>query len=378
MRVTCHASMGGTRKRDSVAAKKELVRRPVQDEVNIGRRNFMGAAAMTIAAAQFSTMASAKVRSELSPLDLATTWLNSQPLTDAEFQGKVVLIEFWTYTCINWRRQLPYVRAWADKYKQQGLVAVGVHSPEFSFEKDIDNVRWAAKDMRVGYPIAVDNDHAVWRGFHNEYWPALYFADARGRIRHSQFGEGAYEQSEKVIQKLLAEAGRGEVRNELVSADTSGAEAQADWKDLQSGENYVGYERTENFASSATPDKPRVYSAPKHLSLNHWALSGEWTMGREALLLNQSGGRIAYHFHARDLHLVMGPASRGASVRFRVYIDGHPPGDAHGVDVDGDGNGTAREQRMYQLVRQRTPISDREFEIEFLDSGVEAFSFTFG
>jgi thiol-disulfide isomerase/thioredoxin len=370
--------MGGTRKRDSVAAKKELVRRPVQDEVNIGRRNFMGAAAMTIAAAQFSTMASAKVRSELSPLDLATTWLNSQPLTDAEFQGKVVLIEFWTYTCINWRRQLPYVRAWADKYKQQGLVAVGVHSPEFSFEKDIDNVRWAAKDMRVGYPIAVDNDHAVWRGFHNEYWPALYFADARGRIRHSQFGEGAYEQSEKVIQKLLAEAGRGEVRNELVSADTSGAEAQADWKDLQSGENYVGYERTENFASSATPDKPRVYSAPKHLSLNHWALSGEWTMGREALLLNQSGGRIAYHFHARDLHLVMGPASRGASVRFRVYIDGHPPGDAHGVDVDGDGNGTAREQRMYQLVRQRTPISDREFEIEFLDSGVEAFSFTFG
>lgn len=378
MRVTCHASMGGTRERDSVAAKKELVRRPVQDEVNIGRRNFMGFAAMTIAAERFSTIASAKVRSELSSLDLATTWLNSQPLTDADFQGKVILIEFWTYTCINWRRQLPYVRAWADKYKQQGLVAVGVHSPEFSFEKDIDNVRWAAKDMRVGYPIAVDNDHAVWRGFHNEYWPALYFADARGRIRHSQFGEGAYEQSEKVIQKLLAEAGRGEVRNELVSADTSGAEAQADWKDLQSDENYLGYERTENFASSATPDKPRVYSAPKHLGLNYWALSGDWTMGKEALLLNQSGGRIAYRFHARDLHLVMGPTSRGATARFRVYIDGRPPERAHGVDVDRDGNGTIKESRMYQLVRQRAAISDRQFEIEFLDAGVETFSFTFG
>jgi thiol-disulfide isomerase/thioredoxin len=378
MLVTCHASTDGTRKRDSVAAKKELVRRPVQGEVNIGRRHFIGGAAMTIAAARLSTIASAKVRSELSPLDLATTWLNSPPLTDAEFQGKVALIEFWTYTCINWRRQLPYVRAWADKYKEHGLVVVGVHSPEFSFEKNIDNIRWAAKDMRIGYPIAVDSDHAIWKGFANEYWPALYFVDVKGRIRHHQFGEGAYEQSEKVIQKLLAEAGRGEVRNEVVSVDTSGAEAQADWKDLRSGENYVGYERTENFASNATRDKPHVYSAPKHLGLNSWALSGEWTMRREAPLLNKAGGRIAYHFHARDLHLVMGPASRGASSRFRIYIDGRPPGEVHGVDVDGDGNGTAREQRMYQLVRQHTPISDRDFEIEFLDAGVEVFSFTFG
>ena len=378
MRVTCHASMGGTRECDSLAAKKELVRRPVQDEVNIGRRHFIEAAAMTIAAGHFGTIASAKMRSELSPLDLATTWLNSQPLTDAELERKVVLIEFWTYTCINWRRQLPYVREWAEKYKEPGLVVVGVHSPEFSFEKNVDNIRWAAKDMRVDYPIAVDNDHAVWRGFHNEYWPALYFADTKGRIRHSQFGEGSYEQSEKVIQKLLAEAGRGEVRNELVSVDPSGAEAQADWKDLQSGENYIGYERTENFASTATPDKPHVYSAPKHLGLNSWALSGDWTMGKEKLLLNQSGGRIAYHFHARDLHLVMGPASRGTAARFRVYIDGHAPGEAHGIDVDSDGTGTAREQRMYQLIRQRAPISDRQFEIEFLDAGVEAFSFTFG
>ena len=378
MRVTCHASRGGTRKRDSVAAKKELVRRPVLDEVNIGRRHFIRAAAMTIAAAPFSTISSAKVRSELSPLDLATTWLNSQPLTEAEFQGKVVLIEFWTYTCINWRRQLPYVRAWAERYKEHGLLVVGVHSPEFSFEKNTDNIRWALMEMRIAYPVAVDNDHDIWRGFNNEYWPALYFADAKGKIRHSQFGEGDYEKSEKVIQKLLAEAGLGEVRNELVSVDTSGAEAQADWKDLRSGENYVGYERTENCASNASPGKPRVYSAPKHLPLNSWALSGDWTMGKEALLLNKSGGRIAYHFHARDLHLVMGPASRGVSARFRVYIAGRPPGEAHGVDVDGDGNGTVREQRMYQLVRQRAPISDRQFEIEFLDSGVEAFSFTFG
>lgn len=348
------------------------------DGVNLSRRRFLAGAAMTIASARFGASASAKTRSDLSPLAHATTWLNSPPLTADRLEGKVVLVEFWTYSCINWRRQLPYVRAWAEKYKDQGLVVVGVHSPEFSFEKNTDNIRWALTDMRIPYPVAVDNDHVVWRGFNNEYWPALYLADAKGKIRYSQFGEGSYEQSERVIQKLLAEAGGGEMRNELVSLDPSGAEAQADWKGLQSGENYVGYERTEKFASSATPDKPRVYAAPKHLGLNSWALSGDWTMGKEALRLNQSGGRIAYCFHARDLHLVMGPASRGVTARFRVYIDGRPPGEAHGVDVDGDGNGLAREQRMYQLVRQRVPISDRHFEIEFLDAGVEAFSFTFG
>jgi thiol-disulfide isomerase/thioredoxin len=316
--------------------------------------------------------------SELASLAHATTWLNSPPLTGPELQGKVVLVEFWTYSCINWRRQLPYVRAWAEKYKDQGLVVVGVHSPEFSFEKSTDNIRWALTDMRIAYSVAVDNDHDVWRGFNNEYWPALYFADAKGKIRHSQFGEGDYEQSEKVIQKLLADAGLGAVRNDLVSVDASGAEAPADWEHLKSGENYVGYQRTQNFASNSSPDKPRVYSAPKHLDLNYWALSGSWTMGKEALVLNQSGGRIAYCFHARDLHLVMGPASRGATARFRVYIDGSPPEEAHGVDVDRDGNGTVKEARMYQLVRQRAAISDRQFEIEFLDAGVEAFSFTFG
>jgi thioredoxin family protein len=232
--------------------------------------------------------------------------------------------------------------------------------------------------MRVAYPIAVDNDHAIWRGFNNEYWPALYFADAKGKIRHRQFGEGEYEQSEKVIQRLLVETGVGGSRNELLSVDPRGAEAQADWKHLQSGENYLGYERTENFALSAAPDKARIYSAPKHLGLNSWALSGDWTMGREALRLNQPGGRIAYRFHARDLHLVMGPASRGASARFRVFIDGRPPGNAHGFDVDDQGSGTIVQARMYQLIRQPSPIVDRQFEIQFLDSGVEAFSFTFG
>lgn len=333
---------------------------------------------MTVPSLSLRSAVAAKAESALSPLTYASTWLNSQPLTDGALQGRVVLIEFWTYTCINWRRQLPYVRAWADKYKENGLVVVGVHSPEFSFEKNTDNIRWAVKDMRVEYPIAVDSEHAIWRGFHNQYWPALYFVDAKGKIRHQQFGEGAYGQSEKVIQKLLVEDGVAEVRNELVSVDSSGAEVQADWKHLQSGENYVGYERTENFASSATPNKPHLYSAPKHLTLNQWALSGDWIMGKEALRLNQRGGRIVYHFHARDLHLVMGPASYGTSARFRVYIDGRPPGEAHGVDVDADGNGTIKEPRMYQLIRQRSPISDLRFEIEFLDPGVEAFSFTFG
>ena len=350
----------------------------MQEPANLSRRRFIEAAAMTIAAAQFSTVAAAKGRSELSSLDRATTWINSQPLTDAALQGKVVVVEFWTYSCINWRRQLPYARAWAEKYKDHGLVLVGVHSPEFSFEKDVENIRWAVKDMHIPYPIAVDSDHEIWRGFHNEYWPALYFVDAKGKIQHTQFGEGAYDESEKVIQNLLGQAGIAVTRNELVSVDARGAEAQADWKNAQSGENYVGYERTQNFASNATLDKPRVYSPPKRLPLNYWALSGDWTMGKEALRLNQSGGRIAYRFHARDLHLVMGPASRGGSARFRVYLDGRPPGEAHGVDVDSDGNGTVREPRMYQLVRQRAPISDRQFEVEFLDSGVEAFSFTFG
>jgi thiol-disulfide isomerase/thioredoxin len=320
------------------------------------------------------------VEGELPSLGGATGWLNSPPLTAADLRGKVVLINFWTYTCINWLRQLPYVRAWAERYGDQGLVVIGVHTPEFAFESDVDNVRRAARDARVDYPVAIDSDYAVWRAFDNMYWPALYFVDAQGHIRHHHFGEGSYEESEMIIQQLLEDAGIEGVGHGLVSVDARGVEAGADWGSLRSPENYVGYGRTENFASPGGPvlDERRVYDAPARLRLNHWALSGDWTVEREAAVLNGANGRIAYRFHARDLHLVMGPAARGASVRFRVFIDGEPPGSAHGTDVDDGGNGTVGEQRLYQLIRQPEPIAERRFEIEFLDPGVEALAFTFG
>jgi thiol-disulfide isomerase/thioredoxin len=291
---------------------------------------------------------------ELPSLGGATAWLNSPPLTPAGLRGKVVLVDFWTYSCINWRRTLPYLRAWAEKYKDQGLVVIGVHSPEFAFEKTVDNVRWAANDMRIDYPIAVDSDHVIWRAFNNEYWPALYFVDARGNIRHHQFGEGEYQESEIVIQQLLTEEGLVGVSHELVSVNARGAEAPADWESLKSSENYVGYERTEDFASpgGAVLDKRRVYAFPALLRLNYWALSGDWTVEKQSTVLNAPNGKIAYRFHARDLHLVMGPAAPGTFVRFRVFIDGQPPGAAHGIDVDSQGNGTVTEPRMYQLIRQ--------------------------
>jgi len=320
------------------------------------------------------------IEGELPSLDSATEWLNSEPLTAAGLRGKVVLINFGTYTCINWLRSLPYVRAWAAKYKDQGLVVISVHTPEFAFEHNIDNVRRAVQDVRIEHPIAIDNDYAIWRAFDNHYWPALYFVDAQGHIRHHQFGEGDYEQSEMILHQLLAEAGMGDIDHELVSVDARGVEAAADWGSLRSPETYVGYERTENFASPAGVilDTRRVYAAPARLRLNQWALVGDWTVKRQATALNTANGRIAYRFHARDLHLVMGPAARGSSVRFRVLIDGQPPGAAHGVDVDDQGNGTLSEQRLYQLIRQPQPITDRLFEIEFLDPGAEAYAFTFG
>ena len=319
-------------------------------------------------------------QSALASLDLANEWLNSPPLTASALHWKVVLIDFWTYTCINWLRTLPYVRAWDEKYRNQGLVVIGIHAPEFAFEKDPNNVRQAVKDMRIDYPIAVDNDHVIWRAFNNIEWPALYFVDAQGRVRHHYSGEGAYEQSEMIIQELLAEAGAGNVSREPVSVDARGIEAAADWSDLKSPENYVGYGRTQNFASpgGAVLDQPSVYMLPARLRLNDWALSGDWTMKRQATALNKPNGRIAYRFHARDLHLVMGPPAPGTSVRFRVLIDGQPPGAAHGLDVDEQGNGTVTQQRLYQLIRQPKPIDDRQFEIEFSDPGVETFSFTFG
>jgi len=319
-------------------------------------------------------------KDRLPSLSGATQWLNSPPLSAADLRGKVVLVEFWTYTCINWRRTLPYVRAWSEKYKDQGLVVIGVHTPEFSFEKEADNVRWAAKDMKIGFPIAMDNNYAVWNAFGNEYWPALYFADAKGTIRHHQFGEGNYEQSEKVIQQLLAEAGVKGVSHEPVAVDPAGAEAAADLSTLGSGENYLGYERTLEFASpgGAKADRRHLYAAPARLRLNEWALSGSWTMGREANVLNEGNGRILYSFHARDVNLIMGPGGPGTPLRFRVLIDGKAPGAAHGVDVDSEGNGTISEERMYQLIRQPAPITDRLIEIQFPDAGVNAFDFTFG
>jgi thiol-disulfide isomerase/thioredoxin len=316
----------------------------------------------------------------LPSFDGATEWLNSPPLTPASLGGKVVLVNFWTYTCINWLRQLPDVRAWAGKYSGHGLVVIGVHTPEFGFEHDLDNVRRAVQGMRVDYPVAVDNDYAVWSAFANHYWPALYFADAQGHIRHHHFGEGEYQQSEMVIQYLLAEAGSAGAGHELVSPEAHDAEAPADWATLRSPENYTGYERTENFASpgGAVPGKRHPYQAPAGLRLNHWALAGDWTMEDQATTLNEAGGQIMYRFHARDLHLVMGPAIRGTSVRVRVLIDGQPPGVAHGADIDGQGSGTVTEQRLYQLIRQPGPITDRTIEITFLDAGVQAYAFTFG
>ena len=360
----------------------------MSEEIKHDRRSFLLAGALSIAAASLGLMGSVMDRATAAEVQLpiegdlpslggATGWLNSQPLTAAGLRGKVVLIDFWTYTCINWLRTLPYVRAWAEKYKDRGLVVIGVHTPEFPFEKDIENIRRAAKEMRVAYPIAIDSDYAIWRAFNNAYWPALYFIDKNGRIRHHHFGEGGYEQSERIIQQLLGGNATG---RELVSVEGRGAEAPADWSNLKSPENYLGYERTENFASpgGAVLDKRQVYAAPAQLRLNQWALSGDWTIGKQAALLNEVNGRIAYRFHARDLHLVMAPAVRGKSVRFRLLIDGQPPGAARGIDVDAQGNGTLAEPRMYQLIRQQKPITDRQFEIEFLGPGVEAFAFTFG
>jgi thiol-disulfide isomerase/thioredoxin len=319
-------------------------------------------------------------QSELASLERANEWINSPPLRATDLHGKVVLVQFWTYTCINWLRTLPYVRAWHEKYRDQGLVVIGVHAPEFGFEKNVNNIRQAVKEMRIDYPVAVDSEHVLWRAFRNQYWPALYFIDTQGRVRHDHFGEGAYEQSEMVIQRLLAEADVAGIGDDLVSADARGVEAAADWGSLKSPENYLGYERTQNFASpgGALLDKPRMYDLPARLRLNDWALSGDWTVKNQAASLNKPNGRIAYRFHARDLHLVMGPAAAGTSVLFRVLIDGQPPGAAHGTDVDAQGNGAVAEQRLYQLIRQPKPIADRQFEIEFLGPGVETFAFTFG
>jgi thiol-disulfide isomerase/thioredoxin len=320
------------------------------------------------------------IEGELVSLDSATGWLNSNPLSAAGLRGNVVLVQFWTYTCINWLRTLPYVRAWVEKYEGQGLVVIGAHTPEFPVEHDRQNVRRAATHLMVDYPIAIDNDYEIWNGFGNQYWPALYLVDAQGQIRYHHFGEGAYDETERALQLALTNAGAHHVDDALVEVDARGVEAPADWDTLQSPESYLGYGRAESFVSPGRPafDERHVYTAPERLRLNQWALSGDWTIGQQAAVLNEPNGRIADRFHARDLHLVMGPGAREVPVPIRVRLDGLPPGDAHGLDVDDQGNGTVTEPRMYQLIRQPAPIADRLFEIEFPDPGVEAFVFTFG
>ncbi|MEI9996951.1 MAG: cytochrome c biogenesis protein DipZ [Rhizomicrobium sp.] len=309
----------------------------------------------------------------------ATAWLNSPPLTPAQLRGKVVLVDFWTYSCINCLRALPYIRAWAAKYKDHGLVVIGVHAPEFAFEKDLDNVRNAVRALGVTYPVALDDDLKIWQAFNNEYWPAHYFIDAQGRIRHHHFGEGEYDDSERVIQKLLTEAGYRNVPAGIVNPRAAGALAAADNADMQSPETYIGYARAENFASvSPVFDAPQAYAVPATLRLNQWGLAGTWTIAGEHAALDRAPGKIVFRFHARDLHLVLGPGPDGKPVRFRVTVDGAPPGAAHGADTDDKGFGTIAGQRLYQLVRQNGPVTDRTFAIEFLDPGVQAFAFTFG
>jgi thiol-disulfide isomerase/thioredoxin len=306
-------------------------------------------------------------------------WLNTSPLRPEELRGKVVLVNFWTYSCVNSARALPYVKAWAEKYKDQGLVVIGVHTPEFAFEKDIANVRQATAAARIGYPVVLDNDFEIWRAFGNEAWPAFYFIDADGRVRRSILGEGRYDQSEWLIQKLLSEANGTPVSRQIVDIIGEGAQAPPDDRDLASPETFIGYARARGFASAdgTKEDASSRYAIPASLALNTWALAGDWAVGEEFATATSASSHIAYRFHARDLHLVMGPPARGP-VRFRVTLDGQAPGPDHGVDVDAEGWGRIDKPRMYQLIRQSESIQDRTFAIEFFESDVRAYDFTFG
>ncbi len=320
------------------------------------------------------------VEGRLPSFDGATGWLNSDPLTAESLRGRVVAVQFWTYTCVNWLRTLPYVRAWEAKYADHGLTVVGVHTPEFGFERDVDNIVSAARDMRVDYPVAVDSDYGVWRAFGNHFWPALYVADAEGRIRYHHFGEGEYAMSEMVIQQLLRDAGTDNFDPGLVAVDPEGTEVAADWSNVRSPETYLGSGQATGFTSTdgAQAGRSHHYPVPSRLGLNHWALVGTWTFAEHASVLDDAPGRIAIRFHARDVNLVMGPPAAGTSVPFRVYIDGRAPGGDHGIEVDEHGNGTLGEPRLYQLIRQSGAITERTFEIEFLAPGAAVYCFTFG
>jgi thiol-disulfide isomerase/thioredoxin len=298
----------------------------------------------------------------LSAFDGAPVWLNSEPLTAEMLRGRAVLVDVWTYSCVNWLRTLPYVRAWDERYRDRGLVVVGVHAPEFGFEHDLDNVRRAAGELGVGYPVVIDNDFAIWRSFDNHYWPAVYLVDRDGRVRFHHFGEGSYEETERAIQQLL------DVDERTVGVDAGGLAEAADWDTLGSPETYLGHARGERRSDGSTD----------RLALNQWALAGDWSVGDEAAVLEAAGGSIGYRFQARDLNLVLAPPASGTPARFAVKLDGQPPGDAHGLDVDESGEGAVAEPRMYQLVRQPGAVAERDFEIMFLDPGVRAYVFTFG
>ena len=321
-----------------------------------------------------------RVEGELPSLSGAVAWLNSNPLTTESLRGKVVMVDFWTYSCINCLRTLPYLRAWQECYKDYGFTIVGVHTPEFAFEKQESNVSRAVRELGIRYPVAIDNDYTIWRAFNNEYWPAHYFVDSQGRIRGHHFGEGGYDESEQLIRELLTEAGHRELPAPTDVLNGRGIEAAPDESSVASPETYVGYDRAANFVSAAAiaPDRPGEYQTPSELRLNQWALSGNWTVGAESATANSAGGKITFRFHARDLHLVLGPREDGKPVRFRVTIDGRAPAQDRGVDVDTKGVGVVHEQRLYQLIRQSESVQDRTFTIEFLDPGVQAYAFTFG
>jgi cytochrome c biogenesis protein CcdA/thiol-disulfide isomerase/thioredoxin len=313
-------------------------------------------------------------------LNGAVAWLNSAPLTRESLKGKVVLVDFWTYSCINCLRAIPYVEAWSEKYKDDGLVVIGVHTPEFAFEKDQANVSKAVQDLKITYPVAIDSNYAIWKAFKNEYWPAHYFIDAQGVIRYHHFGEGEYDKPEQVIQQLLKEKNASLKASGLVQVNASGAQAAADMDDIRSPETYIGYGRQENYVSpeKIKQDAAGVYTAPGRLDVNNWGVVGKWEVGSERAMLLAAPGKIIFRFHARDLHLVLGPGKDGRPIRFRVLLDGGAPLDDHGVDVDSQGNGTVKEYRLYQLIRQKGKVEDRTFQIEFLDPDVQAFAFTFG
>jgi thiol-disulfide isomerase/thioredoxin len=339
----------------------------------------MGGSGMLAASTAAAAM-TPPVEGELPPLSGAVQWLNSPPLTRQELRGKVVLIDFWTYSCINCLRALPYVKSWYARYRDQGLVVIGVHAPEFAFEKDVGNVTRAVRDLGITYPVALDNNYAIWKAFDNEYWPAHYFIDAQGRIRGHHFGEGDYAESERLIRELLTEAGAHDLTAAADSVHATGVEAAADGGDVNSPETYIGYNRAANFVSpgGAVDDQLHLYRAPSELQLNQWALSGSWRVDGDRAVATHAGAGIVFRFQARDLHLVLGASDPSHPVRFRVTIDGRAPGADHGGDVQSDGSGTVSEQRLYQLVRESRPGAEHTFAIEFLDGGVQAYSFTFG